>query len=53
MKNSKDTWWFYQDSQGTWRWKRSTFIGKVIGYSKAYPNKEDCVANAKIAGYLG
>jgi len=50
---SKDNWWFYQDSQGTWRWKRSTFVGKVIGYSQAYPSKEDCIANAKSAGYLG
>ncbi|MDR3592230.1 MAG: DUF1508 domain-containing protein [Negativicutes bacterium] len=50
---SKDIWWFYQDSQGTWRWKRSTFVGKLIGYSQAYPSKADCVANAKIAGYSG
>ena len=49
----KDNWWFYEDSHGNWRWKRSTFIGKVIAYSQGYQNKADCVANAKLSGYIG
>ncbi|MDR3560705.1 MAG: DUF1508 domain-containing protein [Negativicutes bacterium] len=49
----KDNWSFYQDSHGTWRWKRTTFVGKVVGYSQGYQDKADCIANAKIVGYVG
>ncbi|HMM19244.1 MAG TPA: hypothetical protein PKA10_00810 [Selenomonadales bacterium] len=50
---SKDFWWFYQDSQGNWRWKRTTFTGKLIEYSPGYVNKADCLAHAKHSGYMG
>ena len=36
---STDNWWFYQDSKGQWRWKRTTFVGKIVGYSPAIPAK--------------
>lgn len=50
---STDKWWFYQDSKGQWRWKRTTHVGKIVGYSPGYPSKEDCIAHARLCGYIG
>ena len=49
-----DTWKFYQDAKGEWRWTRTAANGKVVGAStEGYKNRSDCVANAKRNGYTG
>jgi len=47
-----DSWEFYKDASGEWRWKRTAKNGEVVGAShEGYKNREDCVANAQRAGY--
>lgn len=51
---SQDTWTFYQDSQGKWRWRRTAGNGQIVGASsEGYNNRADCVANARRNGYTG
>jgi uncharacterized protein YegP (UPF0339 family) len=53
MFNS-DTWEFYKDSSGEWRWTRRAANGRIVGASsQGYQNREDCVANARRNGYTG
>ena len=47
-----DTWEFYKDKQGEWRWRRTAPNGKSVGASsEGYKNKGDCVNNAIRHGY--
>jgi Uncharacterized conserved protein len=49
-----DTWDFYQDSAGEWRWRRTAPNGRIVGASsEGYKNRADCVANAQRNGYPG
>ena len=46
-----DTWEFYEDSKGEWRWRRTARNGEPVGAShEGYVNKSDCIANAKRPG---
>lgn len=49
-----DTWYFYKDSAGEWRWRRTASNGEIVGgSSEGYHNKSDCKANARRFCYLG
>lgn len=51
---AEDTWKFYRDTNGEWRWQRIAPNGKVVGAStESYKNRDDCVANARRHGYKG
>lgn len=53
MANS-DSWEFYKDNQGQWRWRRTSSNGCIVGAStEGYHNRSDCVANARRHGYRG
>ena len=46
-----DTWEFYKDNSGEWRWRRTAKGGEIVGAStEGYVNKSDCIANAKRPG---
>jgi hypothetical protein len=50
----EDKWEFYQDFTGEWRWRRITPSGRISGYSSvAYENRQDCVDNARMFGFVG
>ena len=52
QKGDKDTWEFYKDKKGEWRWRRTAANGRIVGAStEGYINKIDCVANAERNGY--
>lgn len=54
MAISDDTWEFYKDPQGQWRWRRTASNGRIVGAStQGYSNKSDCVENARRNGYKG
>ncbi len=54
MAGENDSWSFYQDTQGKWRWRRTAPNGKIVGSSsEGYENRSDCVANAQRNGYSG
>ena len=43
-----DTWEFYTDAEGKWRWRRKSSNGRIVGASsQGYVNKSDCVENAR------
>ena len=49
-----DTWEFYQDNAGDWRWRRLAPNGNIVGAStEGYKNRVDCVDNARRNGYRG
>lgn len=49
-----DTWEFYKDNAGKWRWRRTAANGCIVGASsEGYENRTDCVANAQRNGYKG
>jgi len=49
-----DTWDFYKDSQGQWRWRRTARNGQIVGASsQGYSNRSDCEANARRNGWPG
>lgn len=49
-----DTWEFYTDKSGKWRWRLVDAAGKTVGASnKAFKDRADCAANAKRLGYRG
>jgi len=49
-----DTWEFYKDNAGQWRWRRTAANGRIVGASsEGYHNRADCVANAQRNGYTG
>ena len=51
---AEDTWEFYKDNQGEWRWRRTAPNGEIIGAStEGYKNRSDCVDNSKRNGYTG
>lgn len=51
----RDTWEFYQDNAGEWRWRRKAAGNHTIvgASSEGYKNRSDCVANARRHGYSG
>lgn len=50
----KDTWEFYKDKAGKWRWRRQAANGKIVGSAaQGYVNKADCQDNAKRNGWKG
>lgn len=49
---AKDTWDFYKDKKGEWRWRRKSSNGRIVGSSsEGYVNRADCVKNAERSGY--
>lgn len=51
---AEDTWEFYTDERGKWRWRRIASNGKITGASsQGYANKSDCIENARRNGYAG
>lgn len=53
-KNDPDTWEFYTDKAGEWRWTRTAPNGRIVGAaSQGYINKSDCEDNARRNGWEG
>lgn len=49
-----DKWEFYKDTQGQWRWRRTSSNSRIVGSaSQGYTNKSDCIENARRNGYKG
>ena len=49
-----DTWEFYKDPSGSWRWRRTAANGRIVGSStQGYTNKSDCEDNARRNGWKG
>jgi uncharacterized protein YegP (UPF0339 family) len=49
-----DSWDFYQDIRGEWRWRRVGQNGEVVSLSpEGYAKKEDCLNSARRCGYRG
>jgi len=49
-----DSWEFYVDGVGEWRWRRTASNGRIVGASsQGYKNRSDCVENARRNGYTG
>lgn len=49
-----DTWEFYTDSAGKWRWRRKAPNGEIVGASsEGFSTREACVENARRNGYTG
>ncbi|MBA3725981.1 MAG: DUF1508 domain-containing protein [Armatimonadetes bacterium] len=49
-----DTWEFYKDPQGKWRWRRVAPNGRIVGQSsEGYNNRSDCEDNARRNGWPG
>jgi hypothetical protein len=47
-----DTWEFFQDAQGLWRWRCLRDGGqRVFNSPRSYPSREHAVAEAKTHGY--
>lgn len=43
----------YKDNEGKWRWRAIAQNGRIVAAShQGYVNKADCIANAKMQGYL-
>lgn len=52
--SSTDSWEFYEDKKGEWRWRRTATNGNVVGAaSEGYKAKADAVKNAERYGYNG
>jgi uncharacterized protein YegP (UPF0339 family) len=53
MAGENDTWEFYKDKKGEWRWRRFATNGQNVGSSaEGYVSKADCKANAARAPYV-
>lgn len=53
MAGENDTWEFYKDKAGEWRWRRYATNGENVGAStEGYKNLADCKANAARAPYV-
>ncbi len=51
---SGDTWEFYTDKAGKWRWRLVGADGKAVGKSSlGFKSRGDCTVNAKRLGYRG
>ncbi len=49
-----DTWEFYEDKKGEWRWRRKATNGNIVGAAtEGYKAKSDAVKNAEHYGYNG
>jgi len=49
-----NTWEFYTDRAGKWRWRVFARNGRIVGASsQGYVWRIDCVANARRHGYSG
>lgn len=49
-----DSWEFYKDNVGHWRWRRTAPNGRIVGASaEGYVNRADCEANARRNGWRG
>ncbi len=49
---NSDSWIFFKDDQGEWRWKRIAPNGEIVGAaSEGYKNKLDVLANAERNGW--
>jgi uncharacterized protein YegP (UPF0339 family) len=47
-----DTWQFYKDKAGEWRWRRMSSNGRIVGAStEGYKDGKECKANAIRNGY--
>jgi|GEM_PF-988944 len=52
--NMANTWEFYTDRAGKWRWRVFARNGRIVGASsQGYVWRIDCVANARRHGYSG
>lgn len=50
----KDTWLFYEDKRGAWRWRRTATNKQIVGAAtQGYKEKADAIANAQRNGYKG
>ncbi len=50
----KDTWKFYKDNAGKWRWRRTAANGEIVGAAhEGYNNRKDCEDNARRNGWKG
>lgn len=51
---SEAKWEFYKDSEDKWRWRKIASNGRIVlASSQGYVNKQDCIDNARSAGYSG
>ena len=47
-----DTWEFFQDTQGLWRWRCSRNGGqRVFNSTRSHPSRSHAVTEAKTLGY--
>lgn len=51
---TQDTWEFYTDNRGDWRWRRVAANGRIVGASsQGFSSRQACVENARRNGYTG
>jgi uncharacterized protein YegP (UPF0339 family) len=54
MLKLSDSFKFYTDYKGEWRWERISSDGRVVATSsKAYKTKAECQADARSKGWSG
>ena len=54
QEGASDTWEFYTDKAGKWRWRLKGADGKNVGASnQAFKTRAECTSNAKRLGYRG
>ena len=47
-----DSWEFYKDNAGEWRWRRTAPNGRIVAASsQGYKNRADCQENARRNGW--
>ena len=52
MLELSDSWKFYTDYKGDWRWERLSSDGRVVAASsEAHKTKADCEVDARKAGW--
>ncbi len=48
-----DSWTFYQDAQGEWRWRRQALNNEIVAASsEGFGRIRDAVYNAEISGFV-
>jgi len=53
MTGENDTWEFYTDARGEFRWRRTAANGTIVGAAtEGYSSKQNCEENAKRNGYV-